>query len=46
MDEEVGSVEDIKKLVKRAHSRGYDKAIKEAISRGESKARHFSILVS
>ena len=45
MDEEGESVEDIKKLVNAAHSRAYRSAIREAITRGESEARHFSIFV-
>ena len=37
------SLKDIRKLINNAHSRAYNKAIKEAVQRGESQARHFSI---
>ena len=38
------TTKDIRKLINCLHSRAYTKAIKEATQRGESKARHFSIL--
>ena len=37
------SLKDIRKLINNAHSRAYNAAIKEAVQRGESQARHFSI---
>lgn len=37
------SLKDIRKLINNAHSRAYNAAIREAVQRGESQARHFSI---